>query len=277
MRTTIYLRAAAGLVLTSLACGSSGSGKGPDAGAEADASPDPIDYASATAAMAAVAAEDPLCQGLGDFYWSVGSRDGRLGMGAIGSTYDESTRMPIFSASKWIFGAYVLEQGGGVLDASLIAGLNFTSGYAEDGLPLCVPTDTVGSCFENNFAELRAERVGTFHYASGHMQKLAAIDLGLFDMSEAQFASAIMDELGEDLELTFDVNVLDGAVAGPLAAGGMNTHPAAYESFLARMVDGQYQISSRLGDEAVATGNPAAQYSLGHWVELLGGVTEAYS
>jgi hypothetical protein len=262
------------LMATLAACGGGGGG-GIDGGAGAgDGGSSNV---PAFDAIRESASMDPACLKLGDFYWSVGDATGVLVSGSIGTKYDASTRMAIFSASKWIFSSYVLESQAGVLTESLIKGLNFTSGYVEEGLPLCSPTDTVGTCFDqlDNYV---AAKDNSFFYASGHMQKIAANDLGLADLDEAGFATEIMRVLGTELDLNFDVNVLGGVQAGPLAAGGMNTSPQAYEGFLTRMLAGQYEISSRLGDESVSTGLATIDYALGHWVEKTSsGAIDAYS
>jgi hypothetical protein len=262
--------------LTMLAASACGSGDGSNG---SDASVGGVD-GGASAALDAIresAMQDPACTKLGDFYWSVGDTSGVLVSGAIGSSYGATTRMAIFSASKWIFSAYVLESQSGVLTDSMIKGLNFTSGYVEDGLPLCSPSDTVGSCFDllDNYVPAKE---GSFHYASGHMQNVAANELSLSALDEAGFASEIMSALGTEMDLNFDVNVLNGVQAGPIAAGGMNTSPQAYEGFLTRILGNQYEISSRLGDESVSTLSPLVDYSLGHWVEKKAdGSIDAYS
>lgn len=234
-------------------------------------------------AMRRTADGNALCTKLGDFYWSVGDASGRIGEGQVGASVAGDTRMAIFSASKLLFASYVVERMLGELDDALIAGLNFTSGYAEPGLRLCTPTDTVGSCFENELDVFAPEKVGSFHYASGHMQRIAALPehLGLFELDRQGFADEIMSELGYELELEFKVDVTIAGMlftAGPLAAGGMHTSARAYEKFLVKLVEGGLQMADHLGAEAVPTGIPTIDYSLGHWVEKTAdGTIDAYS
>ena len=60
-------------------------------------------------------------------------------------TYTASTVVNIASASKWLYGAYVVERRGAAgLSGSDIKFLNFRSGYTS--FTSCSPTQTVGSC-----------------------------------------------------------------------------------------------------------------------------------
>ncbi len=171
----------------------------------------------------------------------------------------------------------------GVLDQALIEGLNFTSGYVEPGLRLCKPEDTVGSCFDTELDVFQPDKVGAFFYASGHMQRIAASPdhLNLYDLDRQGFANEIMSELGMDLELEFNVEVtIAGTLftAGPLAAGGMNTSAAAYESYLTKTLSGGLLMIDHLGTQSVSTPISNIDYSLGHWVEKnIDGSIDAYS
>ena len=49
------------------------------------------------------------CTALGDFYWEIGDANGVRASGQVGSDYGANTEVKIASASKWIWGAYVLE------------------------------------------------------------------------------------------------------------------------------------------------------------------------
>lgn len=250
-------------------------GCGPNIGGGGGGGGEPIDPLEA---VRRTANQNQLCKRLGNFYWSIGDADGKLGSGQIGTAYDENTRMPIFSASKMLFGAYVIERLNGNLNPSIIEGLNFTSGYAEDGLVLCDTTDTVGSCFDNELDNFQAGRAGTFHYASGHMQKIAAQDLGLASLSEQEFADEIMAYLGTDLAVEFDAFVL-GEHLGPLAAGGMQTSASAYEGFLTEVLADELVFLDYLGAHATPTQKRHSyDYSMGHWVEKFpNGDIDAYS
>lgn len=217
-------------------------------------------------AMKKVAQQDPACKALGNFYWSVGDQSGRLGQGQIGSQWNENTAMAIFSASKMIFSTYVLEKTAGNLTDSLIKGLNFTSGYTGPNENVCLPSDTVGSCFTRDQSRFEPAKVGTFVYASGHMQKIASVDLGLAPLTRATLANEMMSVLGSDINFIFEVNEL-GIQAGPVLAGGIKLAPTTYEKLLTKIVNGTYQIKNFLGSNAVPTGINGVQYSLGHWVE----------
>ena len=55
------------------------------------------------------AINNALCQALGDFYWELGDASGALVSGAVGTTYAADTSIGIASASKIVFGAFVVQ------------------------------------------------------------------------------------------------------------------------------------------------------------------------
>ena len=180
--------------------------------------------------------------------------------------------MSYASASKWLYGAYVIQRTGGRLDATDIKFLSLQSGYTN--LKACASAQTVESCLAvegNGDYSLIAD--GKFFYNSGHMQKHASlIGLGAYD--NTGLATELRKYLGEDLPISY---------SQPQLAGGAFGTAETYARFLQKILNGQLLIRRMLGDAAVCT-NPATcgistaiytpipnaeswSYSLGHWVE----------
>ena len=162
------------------------------------------------AAARAAAQTSTNCQAIsagtnGDngFYWEIGDENGIIvdpqsGLSASGSVnppgdasinYIRTTSMPIASASKWIYGAYVaetqavLEGGAWRIPDAIIPFLNFTSGYnnmddACSAAATGLGDPTVGDCL-NQPGTLNATTNGTriesdsghFFYNSGHIDR----------------------------------------------------------------------------------------------------------
>jgi hypothetical protein len=227
-----------------------------------------------TAAAREVAETHPACQAISPFYWSVGDArgtqaDGRVGLGAP----REGTVMSIASASKLVYGTYVVERRGGVLTDEDVRMLNFTSGYTQ--FDRCLKGQTVAEC--QSFHSRRIdnggyvpEHDGHFLYSGGHMQKHATL-MGLGP--------------DDNIALAADINAGLGGTAfaysQPQLAGGVKTDAAEYGRLLRRIVAGELKMRQALGTHAVCT-NPATcpsalytpvppdeswHYAIGHWVE----------
>ncbi len=225
------------------------------------------------------------CNSIGNFYWIIGDKSGKLIDGSKGTTYNENTRIPIFSASKMVFGAYVLEKIGGKnnLNDTLIRGLNFTAGYTSDSTVFCRPSDTVKICFDTFHASSFNQsnfNNRKFFYSSGHMQNIASgPELGLADKTNSTLGPAINEVLEFDSELTFvsefsfiSLGSQNTVPVGPILAGAMKTNAKSYGNFLNKVVDGTLlNFKNALGYESVytsnCTGNNCLMYSMGHWVE----------
>lgn len=260
------------------ACGGGGGGGGGGGSEAPPGSTTPSDEARASAASSTALSRSNACAAVRPFYWEVGDRNGRLAGAAAPSDsgampYGADTAMPIASASKWLYGAYVAQRRAGQLSAQDIQFLNFRSGYTNFGFSGCERDDTVGSCMSHgNNALLTPEHVGKFYYNGGHMQQHAQ-GLGL----------AALDKAG----LAAEMNTALGLPAGTLAytqpqlAGGAYTSASGYARFLRRLLAGELQLSAQLGRNPVCT-NPQScaealytpisggldwHYSLGHWVE----------
>ena len=224
--------------------------------------------AQRAAAAASAAAQAPDCVAVQPFYWSVGDASGVQGDGSVGvAPPTASTLMPIASASKLVYGAYVAEERAGVLTDGDLHYLNFVSGYTD--FTSCQPGETVGACeADGSNGTYEAANDGKFFYGGGHMQKHATDD-GLAALDSVDLARAVNARLGTSFNYS-----------QPQPAGGIFTTAAAYGAFLQRIVGGQLQISSLLGAHPVCTQpsscaaavyspipSEAVHYSIGHWVE----------
>jgi len=225
------------------------------------------------AAAAATAERHGACVDAQPFYWSVGDATGRLASGRAGNAAPQAdTVMPIASASKWLFAAYVAELRSGQLLAADIPLLNFTSGYTE--FDFCLREQTVAECQSHQGLVIRngghaSAHEGRFFYSGGHMQRHAVL-LGLGGDSNPALAARVGQRLGIEIAYT-----------QPQLAGGVATSAAQYERFLQRVTARQLHIAALLGANAVCTdpvscptavSSPLAgslrwHYAIGHWVE----------
>ena len=179
--------------------------------------------------------------------------------------------MPIASASKWLYGAYVVQLRQGQLSDSDITFLTFRSGYTH--FTRCLPTQTVDECvaYGNNGVHSDVTD-GLFSYGGGHMEKHASL-IGLGSDDNAGLADAIRSQLGSELTPL--------VYSQPQLAGGVVTNADTYATFLRKILAGDLLMKAALGTNAVCT-NPATcaqanntpvpetesyHYSIGHWVE----------
>ncbi len=225
--------------------------------------------APATAALRQ-ALDGDACRALGDFYWEIGDAKGLLQSGQQGSRYTAASEMAIASASKWLFGAFVVERSPGALSSAQIDALTMRSGYDSMHPLACKGAETARECWQRRGnSKLDAQHVGRFSYNGAHDEKLL-IDMGLGDLERPALAAELRHTLGEDLALSYSI---------PDPAGGVRTTASDYARFLRKILNGQLRISAELGSHAVCTlpGRcadavhspvPAAwHYSLNHWVE----------
>lgn len=256
--------------------------------------------ASAVKAAENAASTDALCDPakLGDYYWEIGDADSALPLasGTRGSgTVTATTRFNIASASKFVFGAYVLEKKGIEEvrnNPSLHDGLRFLSGYTDFSENDCIGSLTIGGCFKsgNGGHPLLPDpnTKGRFYYNGGHDQKLAAIDLGMYTFTAKQL----------DQEYQATLGLGDGfstSTFAPLTGGGLIASASDFAQFLRKVMRQQLVIGSHLGEDAVCTqptlcpdqavyAPPGLQdepwsYSYNHWVESEtgNGTVDAYS
>jgi hypothetical protein len=254
--------AAAGLLV---ACGGSD-----------DPGPAPDDAERARAATATASSASNACAAIRPFYWEIGDAQGTRVSGSVEpaggttTTYEADTPMAIASATKWLYGAYVAQKRGGVLNAVDVEFLTFRSGYTS--FSTCLPGQTVGACASraDNDVHTAADE-GRYAYGGGHMQQHAARD-GLAALDNAGLAAELRRQLGSDIALAF---------SQPQPAGGAVTSAADYARFLRKLLDGTLHLGTQLGTPSVCT-NPRTcataihtpvppdlswHYAIGHWVE----------
>jgi hypothetical protein len=220
------------------------------------------------AAASATAQSNDKCRAVQPFYWSVGDAQGVQGEGRVGARAPTaSTQMPIASASKLVYAAFIAQQRQGRLTDDDVRFLTFTSGYTH--FRTCRRGQTIAECdaMRGNGEHDPADD-GRFHYNGGHMERHAVLD-GLGALDDESLARTVNAALGTSFHYL-----------QPQLAGGISTSAADYGEFLRRIVAGQLEMKSLLGTHAVCT-NPdtcatAAEspftmadlhYSIGHWVE----------
>lgn len=257
-------------------CGGGGS-SAPPASAPASSALT-LEQRTAAATATAQSTTNP-CGPIEPFYWEIGDASQRLASGSVnapsdGSTpvYTASSVMNVASASKWIYAAYVVQTQAGVLSASDVSFLHFTSGYTN--FSFCLPGQTVDECVNYlNNGVYDPNTAGAFYYGGGHMEKHADL-IGLGPLGNAALTAEIQSQIGTDVALTY---------SQPQLAGGVVTSADAYGLFLRKVLNGTLLLGKMLGEDAVCT-NPATcpagtalytpvpqteswHYSLGHWVE----------
>lgn len=258
--------------------------------------------AQRAAAATTTASNNAFCTAIPKFYWEIGrgSQSTPLASGSRGGgAPTASTSMPVYSASKWIYGAYVYQKRGGVLSTADRRAVTMTMGYTEGSQ--CLFNTTVGTC-HTAMDVYDPAALDKFFYASGHFQKHAAIDLGLSSLNKTTLGTEIHSQLGTDFVFTYNQ---------PQLAGRGQSSAQEYRKFLRKILNGQLLLSgSALGSDAVCTytdptdpltgrincptalyspADDAAaglqeawHYSVGHWVEddpvwLANGGDAAYS
>lgn len=278
------LRCLPGLLLISLltACGGGGGGGDDD---EIGSFNSAISLDRRISAARATASNSSACTAIEPFYWEIGDRSDRITGSSEGDgSVLASTDMKIASASKWIFGAYVLEKRGNVLTADDIKALTMRTGYSEFRYGLCIKgtqvqqdTLTVQQCFEESQSgtannDYVAGDDGKFNYNGGHFQYWA-VQNGLEDDINETLAIELGDQFGNAFALDFD---------SPQLAGGLYMNALNYAFFLRSILSDDLFMHDRLGTDAVCTSPSACpdeatytpipddeawHYSLGHWVE----------
>jgi len=232
-------------------------------------------------AAAATALNNALCNAVVPFSWEIGDAAGVRVSGSRGGPAQGDV-IPVASASKWIYGTYVVQARGGAanLSASDIDHLHFTSGYTNlgnspNGL-LCPATDTVDQCLQGFGGTQDSRTVGRFDYDSGHMEKHASANMGLGSAGIRVLTAAVQVQLGADIALSY---------FEPDLAGGVATTTGDYARMLRKILGGSLKMRDALGMSPVCTnasvpgcnavpgGSPlnvtgeAWHYAIGHWVE----------
>lgn len=225
--------------------------------------------------------QSEACRVVEPFYWEIGTASGPLYSGSQGRDAPGAhTVMPIASATKWLFAAYVVQKRKGQLTSADIAALTMQSGYTHFKFGACVrllesrrAQQTVGECFSVRGNDgFTAQHQNKYFYNGGHFQHLGISAFGLKDLNNATLADEIERGLGLPMDITFN---------SPQVAGGVAMSAADYARFLRAMLQGQVLLGAQLGAHAVCTRpsscptaiyTPVAKdkawdYSLGHWVE----------
>ena len=270
-----------------LALGIIGCGPGEEGGPGPEA-----DVASGTAQAALTVYEQAAvdtanssasCTSLGNFYWELGNGTAPLFGFSKGTSVAATTVIPIASASKWLYaGAYLQAKGYANLTVEEKKRLNFTSGFIDANSTLCGdPGTTVSDCYGPAYKDVSFRSIahGKYFYNGGHMQKLALDDIG---SRKGTGVLSVVDWLNNQLGTTLAES--DSSVA---VAGGFSGSAAHYRVFLMKLLNNQYELSTRLTADAVPaynggpnvaftpwSGTGQAYYGLGHWIErdLVNGV-----
>lgn len=213
----------------------------------------------------------PVCQNLGDYYWEIGDAKGVIASGSKGTRVQARNPLPIASASKWIFGAFVAESTKGHLSPAQVQALEMGSGFDSFNPFFCRGAKNIEECLgRRNNGHQDPAKVGVFNYNEGHDAKLA-VDLGLGQLDLQSLALTWNATLNSGNDIHF---------LSPEPAGGLSMSPAAYGDFLRRLLGGKLQLSRYLGYQPVCTDAASCpgkaahspvprawHYSLNHWVE----------
>lgn len=284
------------LGLTLAACGGGGDGSPlPESSSAASSGSSESSSSSSaptlqqrTGAATQTAQSNSQCTSIQPFYWEIGDHSSMLAGATAGNgatSPNASTEMLIASASKWVFGAFVLQLHQGNLTANDLAALTMNAGYTNFTYGSCIKllssaqnAETVNDCFtaasnsggNNNDQDVNA--VGKFFYNGGQFQWLADTDLGLAADNNAALHDAVAAQLGSGFNFTYD---------SPQLAAGIKTSAQDYAFFLREILNDQLLMHDALGTHAVCTnpltcgtalstpipGDESWHYSLGHWVE----------
>lgn len=261
--------------------GDSGGDTGGDTGGD-PVSPPPEDPSADDAQRIQAATETAnsttnACSIISSFYWEIGDGRGARAQGSVTrpgtSPVTERTPMSWASASKWVYGAYVVQRLGGVLDDQDVAMLSMRSGYKN--MSGCDSGQTVDQCLHMDGNDrYSAESDGAFYYNGGHMQMHASSRMGLGSFGPTAFATEMQSQLGTDLVLGYSSSQPAGGAYGP---------PSTYTNFLRKVLNHQLTIGDHLAESPACAnprGCPAGEaqyspapggetwhYSLGHWIE----------
>lgn len=251
--------------------------------------------ATSVTAVTATAQNNARCTAIQPFYWEIGGAASALASGSAtpagGTAVTADSRMLIASASKWIYGMYVVQMRGGAanLTPADIRFLTFTSGYTYMGSDTSARTctaptsgaDSVNACLTlpstapgKTFASQNPATTGVFDYDAGHEQNHAGQfqpEINALDTSVLGATIAGGMGLGSSITLRYNQ---------PLLAGGIFASANDYSPALRAILGGQLGMLGALGTNPVCawvgpTCNAASSpqftehwhYSIAHWVE----------
>lgn len=233
-----------------------------------------------------IARTHPDCLASQPFYWEIGNKIKPLATGSSGKHAPQAdSSLRIASATKWWFGAYVVQLRKGNLSKTDISALTMRSGYTSQRFRRCISRSdkrqqalTVQDCFQANgwFGKSNhhhePSHQGIYFYNGGHFQHWA-VSNGLGPLNSSALASAFRHTLSNSLSIAFDT---------PQPAGGGISSAATFGRFLRLILQGKLLIKNYLGTHAVCThpqhcpeqtaytpvpDDLSWSYSLGHWVE----------
>ncbi len=252
--------------------------------------------ATSASAAATTAQKNAQCTVIQPFYWEIGDANSALASGSPtpsgGSAVTASSRFSIASASKWIYGMYVVQKRGAAanLTDSDIQFLTFQSGYTYMGSDtsgatctapssgadsinncLTLPSTTTPGKFMNS---QNPTTTGVFDYDSGHEENHA----GQF---QPEINALDTTQLGSTINAGLGISGITLRYNQPLLAGGIYASAADYTPILRAVLSGQLAMLEAWGTNAVCawsvgTGCSAAfspinaqhwHYSIAHWVE----------
>jgi hypothetical protein len=252
--------------------------------------------ATSASAAATTAQSNAQCTVIQPFYWEIGNARTALASGSPtpsgGTAVTASSRFSIASASKWIYGMYVVQKRGAAanLTASDIQFLTFQSGYtymgSDTGGATCTApasgADSINYCLTlpspnapGKFMDSQnSATVAVFDYDGGHEENHA----GQF---QPEINALDTTQLGSAIEAGLGVSGITLRYNQPLLAGGIYASAADYTPVLRAVLSGQLVMLEALGTNAVcawSTGsgcNAASSplnsqhwhYSIAHWVE----------
>lgn len=228
-----------------------------------------------------VARSSVACKKIQPFYWEIGNSAKMLAGQSVGEKYLRTSNMNVASASKFIFGAYVLEKKKGILTSKEKNNLRMLGGYTDFNPFSCGVYNTVSACFRaGTNSKITSSAVGKYYYNGGNAMSVG-IDLGLGSLS----LKSLNSEMTSTLKNTVSINYVN-----PNLAGGIQTSAAQYAIFLQQLLKGNYVLSKYLGYTSVCTlpgrctaaaSSPVPEawnYSYHHWVERnAAGAVEAFS
>lgn len=255
--------------------------------------PNRTDTERKTAAEAA-AARNALCTSISQFYWEIGDANGMKAKGIGGQALygaapsaAGSTPFPIYSAGKWIWGAYIYEKLGDKLSEMTPEGeaqrqfVTMTAGYGglyegdksgASSFNQCIGSSTVQSCRDALYVPTEAyknSRKDRFYYDSAHFQNQAVVApylLGTKELASKPNAPSLAEEVSGVLGVGGAFNLAYGSPH--LAGGAQNTIPG-YADFLRKILNkqllGRVGLDGRdgLGAHAVCTYTGSAAYGYG--------------
>jgi hypothetical protein len=203
--------------------------------------------ATSAAAATATALNNAQCTVIQPFYWEIGNATAAIVTGSAtpdgGTAVLSSTRMSIASASKWIYGTYVVQKRGGAanLTAADIPFLTFTSGYTymgsdTQGATCTAPTagaDSINYCLTlpsttspgHSFNQVNPATAGVFDYDSGHEENHA----GQFQPEINALDTAA---LGGAIASGLEISGITLRYNQPLLAGGIYASADDYSPIL---------------------------------------------